>query len=157
MTEGLVALPAAERAQRAPAGGAATAFGRGLVHSEQSSRGTDLALSLDPEAASMRRARRVSRRVVTAARLLDERCRRGGFRGRVKFVTLTYRDGGDWRPDHVRRLVNRLRARFERRGQRLHYTWTAELQRRGAIHYHLLLWVPSGGASLLFRQREVNE
>lgn len=92
----------------------------------------------------MRRARRCRSRTITGARLLDEAVRRGGFRGKWLFITLTYRLGGDWGPEHVRKLLNRCRSRLERRGLRLHYVWTAELQGRGAIHYHLMLWRPRG-------------
>jgi hypothetical protein len=103
-----------------------------------------LRLSLDPEACQIRRAQRCRRRTITAARLLDEAVRKGSQRGDWLFVTLTYRSGGDWQADHVRRLMNRVRSSWARRGHRCHFTWTAELQGRGAIHYHVLLWRPRG-------------
>jgi hypothetical protein len=33
---------------------------------------------------------------------------------------------------------------LKRRGHRLRYVWVAELQQRGALHYHALLWLPRG-------------
>jgi Protein of unknown function (DUF3296). len=33
---------------------------------------------------------------------------------------------------------------MERRGHKLPYVWVAELQKRGALHYHVLLWLPRG-------------
>jgi hypothetical protein len=90
------------------------------------------------------RARRCRHRTITAARITDEAVRKGGFRGRWKFLTLTYRCGADWEPGHIRLLVNRLRARLERGGHRLVYVWTAELQKRGAIHYHAVVFLPKG-------------
>jgi hypothetical protein len=132
---------ASSRSATAAAGGGRS---EGLVHSKQSSRDTALRLSLDTEACQIRRARRCQHRTITAARLLDESCRKGSFRGTVKFITLTYRDGGDWQPQHVRRLMNRIRSHLERRGHRCHFAWTAELQGRGAIHYHAIVWLPQG-------------
>lgn len=73
-----------------------------------------------------------------AARLPD------GFRWQAKFVTLTYRGVADWRPWHVRDYLQRLRVWMRRRRVDLRYVWVAELQRRGAVHYHLVVWVPHG-------------
>ena len=59
-------------------------------------------------------------------------------------VTLTYRDVGEWRPGHLPALLQTMRKWVQRRGHGLRYVWVAELQRRGAVHYHLLLWLPKG-------------
>ena len=67
-----------------------------------------------------------------------------GFRWQAKFVTLTYRQVGDWSPSHVRDYLQRLRVWLRRRSVDLRYVWVAELQRRGAVHYHLVVWVPFG-------------
>lgn len=68
----------------------------------------------------------------------------GGFRWQAKFVTLTYAKVGDWKPSHVRDYLDRLRAWLRVRRIELRYVWVAELQRRGAVHYHLVIWVPFG-------------
>jgi hypothetical protein len=68
-----------------------------------------------------------------------------GFRSdEVLMLTLTYANGGDWRPEHLSRLVETMRKWFKRRGVALRYVWVAELQKRGVIHYHMALWVPHG-------------
>lgn len=62
----------------------------------------------------------------------------------VLMITLTYAKGGDWRPDHVKSLLTHVRKWLQRRSLRCRYTWVAELQARGVIHYHIALWVPVG-------------
>ena len=49
-------------------------------------------------------------------------------------VTLTYRPGVDWRPGHIRDFMYWLRGQWSL----LAYCWVAELQSRGAVHYHVL-------------------
>lgn len=60
------------------------------------------------------------------------------------FVTLTYKGVKDWRPNHVKKAMNAYRAWCERKGYATKYTWVSELQARGAVHYHLLIWLPVG-------------
>jgi hypothetical protein len=62
----------------------------------------------------------------------------------VLMLTLTYREGGDWRPEHVKRLLDRYRMWMKGKGVPCRYVWVAELQQRGAIHYHVAFWVPHG-------------
>jgi hypothetical protein len=68
----------------------------------------------------------------------------GGHRGRWAFVTLTYRPGVDWQARHVTELCKHVRHWLERRGHRARYEWVAELTKAGAVHYHLIVWVPNG-------------
>lgn len=69
---------------------------------------------------------------------------RRGFRPDTVFmVTATYTDGAAWRPLHVKRWLDNIRAWCKRRGYACRYVWVAELQKRGAIHYHVALWLPS--------------
>lgn len=81
---------------------------------------------------------------ITAARLVDETCRRGGFRSKCWFLTLTYRPGESWKSNHITHFVNVMRQWQARAGQKLRYVWTAEMQDRGAVHYHLIVWLPKG-------------
>jgi hypothetical protein len=68
-----------------------------------------------------------------------------GFRAPVVwFVTLTYRGVDDWRADHVSKAIQRYRDWCRAQGVPCRYTWVAELQTRGAVHYHLLAWLPEG-------------
>jgi hypothetical protein len=84
--------------------------------------------------AALRRAVGFSARVHCTAVDLTARC---------VMVTLTYRDGRDWEPCHLSRLVRIIREWCRRRDVEFRYCWVAELQKRGAIHYHLALWLPA--------------
>lgn len=89
------------------------------------------------------RVRKLRRAVGFAARAhgVSER----GHRGDVcRMLTLTYRNGGDWRPEHVSDLLRLMRQWAKRRGVSLRYVWVAELQKRGVIHYHVALFAPNG-------------
>lgn len=67
----------------------------------------------------------------------------GWFGQRVWFVTLTYRPGVDWAVEHIANALQRARVWLKRQcGQKLRYTWVAELQKRGAVHYHLIIYLP---------------
>jgi len=90
--------------------------------------------------AGLRRAVGFSARAIGAA--LD----RPGFRApHVAMVTLTYHHGSEWRPEHVTRALDLLRKWMKREhGESLRYVWVAELQKRGVLHYHVALWLPSG-------------
>lgn len=57
-------------------------------------------------------------------------------------VTLTYASMGDWHPRHLSAAVKLCREWLARRGHKMRYVWVAELQDRGAIHYHLITWFP---------------
>lgn len=70
-------------------------------------------------------------------------------------VTLTVRDGYQWKPRHVSDYIRQVRMWFKHRcpGQRLRYVWVAEIQDgkrredgmgRGAIHYHAIFFLPDG-------------
>jgi hypothetical protein len=65
-----------------------------------------------------------------------------GFRETVWFVTLTYRGVHDWQPKHLSHCLTAVRKWCQRRSVAFRYIWVAELQQRGAIHYHLAVWLP---------------
>lgn len=90
------------------------------------------------------RNRRMRSSVITAARLLDEQSKAAGHRSRVAFVTLTYRGVDDWRPNHFRQFATTVREWCKRRNAKFRYVFKAELQQRGAVHYHMLVWLPKG-------------
>lgn len=100
--------------------------------------GTGL-VEIDPY---LTRLKRMRRSVLTSARMHEYELQ--GQRAKPAMVTLTYRQVGDWRPEHVSDLLRRVRVWLSRRGHRFRYVWVAELQRRGALHYHVLLWLPRG-------------
>lgn len=59
--------------------------------------------------------------------------------GSLAMYTLTYKGVKDWAPRHVSGFCRWLRAH-----QVKSYVWVAELQRRGAVHYHALALLPHG-------------
>jgi hypothetical protein len=59
-------------------------------------------------------------------------------------VTLTYRPGQEWSPGDISGFLARLRGdRSVGRGV-VGYAWVAELQRRGAVHYHVAVVLDRG-------------
>jgi len=91
------------------------------------------------------RLRRTRQRIRAFVDLLGDRGQDGDFRGRWAMLTLTYREIGQWRPNHIRAFLKMLRQDAKRKGfLRLPYVWVAELQERGAVHYHILVKVPKG-------------
>lgn len=57
-------------------------------------------------------------------------------------ITLTYRGVDDWSPRHITEFIRKVR-RFL--GSRLYgYFWVAEMQERGAVHYHVVIVVRKG-------------
>lgn len=114
------------------------AIAPGLVSSHTS--GTpDGLIEIDP---FLTRLRRLRRSVLTAARMHEFELLHQRFKPAM--LTLTYREVGQWRPHHISDLLRLVRAWMHRRGHRLRYVWVAELQQRGALHYHVLLWLPRG-------------
>jgi hypothetical protein len=65
------------------------------------------------------------------------------FKGRIIFVTLTY--PGEWPedPELCKRHFKALRKRLEREYKSLAAFWRMGIQKRGAWHFHLLLFVGS--------------
>ena len=59
--------------------------------------------------------------------------------GSLCMFTLTYKGVKDWRPRDMSDFV-----RWLRRKDVVHYLWVAELQERGAVHYHVLAILPPG-------------
>jgi len=111
----------------------------GLVHLSTSD-----TVELTPSMAHDRRMKRKKCGTITAARLLQEQCQRGGLRYRVAMFTLTYRDIDGYSPRHISTFIKTTRERLRRMGWPMRYVWVLELQKRGAPHYHVLIWLPRG-------------
>lgn len=65
----------------------------------------------------------------------------------VWMQTLTYAgDNRAWRPEHISRYLDGLRRwHYARTGSKtVRYAWVAELQQRGVIHYHVVIWLAGG-------------
>lgn len=68
----------------------------------------------------------------------------GLYGSRAWFVTLTYRPGFEWSARHVSDALAACRKWLKRKtGDKLRYVWVAELQKRGAVHYHAIIWLPA--------------
>lgn len=79
--------------------------------------------------------------VLTSARLHADQASRTGFRYRPVMVTLTYAPGESWRARHISLFLHAARQWHKRRGQRMRFVWVAEMQDRGAVHYHVIFWL----------------
>jgi hypothetical protein len=68
------------------------------------------------------------------------------FRGRIIFVTLTYPKQYPEDPELCKRHLKALRKRLQRKYESFAAFWRLGIQKRGAWHFHLLLFVgPSFG------------
>lgn len=90
------------------------------------------------------RLKRMRRRVCKAAEIHSNGMAGEGDRLQPAMVTLTYAALDGWRPRDLSEALKRVRQWLGRRGYRLRYVWVAELQERGAVHYHVLCWLPRG-------------
>lgn len=89
------------------------------------------------------RLKQMKKSVLNSARLLRASLEGGSYR--MAMVTLTYRKVGEWRPNHMSAFMDHVRTYMKRRFDlRTRYVWVAELQERGAVHYHCLIWLPKG-------------
>lgn len=127
----------------------AGAAGAGLVSVETThTRGSVERLARSVEAfllpdRDLSRLAKMRRSIGFAARAIATQ--RGGFRpSRAWMVTLTYVGVRDWQPDHISTAMTAYREWCRRAGHPCEYVWVAELQKRGAIHYHIVLWLPEG-------------
>lgn len=91
-----------------------------------------------------RRLRTMKCGTITGARLHQEAMTHSGRRSWAAFVTLTYANVADWSPKHISQYLTACRNYLSRRGVRFRYVWTCELQKRGAPHYHIIVWLPFG-------------
>jgi hypothetical protein len=98
------------------------------------------AFAPDPHQSRMARLRRA---VGFSARAIASQ-ERGRAASVPVMVTLTYRPGEDWQANHIKGFMQNVRKWHQQRGIACRYVWVGELQERGALHYHVVLWVPRG-------------
>lgn len=134
----IIVPPALPLVPPAPPGAPAASGGPGLVNFHTSGTGTDR-VEIDP---FMTRLRRMRRPITTAARMHEYELLK--HRAKPAMLTLTYREVDDWHPRHISDLLQRIRVWMKRRGYRFRYVWVSELQKRGALHYHVVVWLPRG-------------
>lgn len=119
----------------------ARAAGPGLVPYKTS--GHHDLISFAPNVVAERRVARLKRSVWAAGHLLALAAL-GRCPGVCWFVTLTYVGVDDWKPKHISKATRLFRAWAKALHLDCRYVWVAELQKRGAVHYHLLAWLPVG-------------
>lgn len=121
---------------------AAAAGMPGLVSSRTSLPSVSV-VSLHDSDQTLRRLSRLRRNVLGAGRLhalADD-----GKRAPVAwFVTLTYVHGDQWHAQHIAQAVQRFRRWCDSHRIPCRYVWVAELQARGAMHYHVIAYLPKG-------------
>ena len=116
------------------------AAGAGLVSVSTTRKGSSEpleALKIDNAEA---RFVRLQKNVGIAGKLHQAETEGKGYQ--VLFVTLTYRNGDDWRGTHLTAYMDKVRNDYRAKtGDKLRYAWVGETQERGAIHYHVIFWV----------------
>lgn len=137
---GAVAATPDATGEKAASGCAAAAQSSGLVGTETSSR----PFWQNVEFQRGRRLSRMKTATLVGSDCIEEQLQRGGVRWAKVFVTFTYRGVDDWRPNHLAEFFHKARDWAGRHGAVFAYLWVAELQRRGAVHYHALIWIPHG-------------
>lgn len=98
-------------------------------------------ITIDPKQA---RVTRLRKGLGIAAKQLHNQ---GSMHQQIWMQTLTYRgDNRNWRPEHISRYLDAMRKwHYARTGSKtVRYAWVAELQERGVIHYHVIVWLERG-------------
>lgn len=65
-----------------------------------------------------------------------------GNGGKLKMLTLTYRGLNDWKQRDITEFIRQVKKDLG--SNLLGYCWVAEVQKRGALHYHVILWIEKG-------------
>lgn len=121
---------------------------RGLVSESTTCRGLPTAIQWAENCITIDRAQarvtRLRKGLGIAAKQLHNL---GGRNQQIWMQTLTYAgDNTKWRPEHISRYLDALRKwHYARTGSKtVRYAWVAELQERGVIHYHVIVWLDAG-------------
>jgi len=61
---------------------------------------------------------------------------------RMVMITLTYKKIGDYQPGNINDFIKNLKRKVDK--NLYGFAWVAELQERGAVHYHLVMVVKKG-------------
>ena len=98
-------------------------------------------IEIDPKQA---RVTRLRKGLGIAAKQLHNQ---GPIGQQIWMQTLTYEgDNRAWKPEHISRYLDCLRRwNYAKTGvKKIRYAWVAELQKRGVIHYHVIVWLSAG-------------
>jgi hypothetical protein len=82
--------------------------------------------------------------VLNSARAMRDALASGGGGFKPVMVTPTYAAVDGWRPGHLSAYINAVKQWLLRKGHKARYVFVAELQERGAVHYHILWFLPRG-------------
>jgi len=133
----------AEGRQASAEGAGLVPFKTSPIEPQNGLSGEVLSLTFNPQEGARKRVRRLKANVWLAGHLHGIE-RRGHRPSAPWFVTLTYAAVDGWKPNHIAESMDAYRRWCKRRGVPCRYLFVAELQARGAVHYHLLVWLPSG-------------
>ncbi len=95
-------------------------------------------------AAVNRRLARMRAGVISAAKYISNEMIGDDPTWRAALVTLTYHRSDDWSGAHIKDLLTHYRKWYQRHGVPFRYVWTLEMQKRGAPHYHIVIWIKGG-------------
>lgn len=98
-------------------------------------------LVIDPR---VQRSARCRKTLLNTARMFSKAMQATKHRHKVAFITLTYARVGDWEAGHIAAFMNHVRNYLARRGVPMCGLRKLEMQKRGAVHYHLMFWLPKG-------------
>lgn len=85
---------------------------------------------------------RMSTSIRTSARLHCDSFGNDRNKYRCMMWTLTYKPQVSWEPGHIKAFLQHARKWSHGKNADFRYCWVAELTQKGAVHYHILLWVP---------------
>jgi hypothetical protein len=132
------------RAQRGAVAGLVSVPTTQKPHELTRARSAALRDACDAFVPDPRRSRVASLRRAVGFAARGHLAERAGFMPDQCFmVTATYADAAGWEPNHVRSWLDNIRHWCVRNGFQCRYVWVAELQQRGAMHYHLALFLPA--------------
>lgn len=97
--------------------------------------GLNAPMLVDQRAMKVKRARYAT---LTAARL--HQLERPNWS--ATFCGLTYAPGNSWSPKDISKFMDKVRRWCDFHGIEFRYLWVAEMQKRGVIHYHLIVFHP---------------
>ncbi|MFZ7321240.1 rolling circle replication-associated protein [Comamonas jiangduensis] len=101
----------------------------------------ELVKKIETSAASLKKRVRICRKKLKA--VTKEHRRIAKAKGLFAVAaTLTFAKESDFCAKHITRFLSCLRSKLKRQGHQLLYAWV--LERAGALHYHLALWLPRG-------------
>ena len=95
-----------------------------------------------PASPEEKRYQSMRRGVLFTARAVEESITKSGRQFKKGFITLTYRPGEAWAPEHIAQTMACYVEWARHRDIPFRYVWVMELTKAGVPHYHVVFWVP---------------